>query len=258
MCKPPYPRETTDNEGEEYRLNLRPFLATLFVLFMVSGASQAVAAPSSTATAKQAVILSPLESWFQTWDMASFVSLLQQAGYHVDVLVNEQVSISFLKTGLAKYDLIILRTDYFNHESLNYFCSGEPVTSETAGTFAGEISAKELKIGACLGFSTLFLQDNYRNGTLRPGLVYALGGGTTDLSTQFLHAGSSVFIGFDQAFSLQWGRMDAYSEQLFKYLVMGYSVKDAQSELATYLDTGHGITADWPQFRWVGDGDYKI
>jgi len=239
-------------------LTLRPFLATLFVLFMVLGASHAVAAPSASSTTKQAVILSPLEGWMQTWNMATYVSLLQRAGYQVDVLQNEQVSISFLKTGLAKYDLIILRTDFFNDESLTYYCSGEPVTSETKGTYASEISAKELKIGVCLGFSTLFLQDNYANGTLRHGLVYALGGGTSELSGQFLRAGSSVFIGYDQAFSLQWGRMDAYSQQFLKYLVRGYSVKDAQVELRAYLITGHGVTADWPEFRWVGDGDYKI
>jgi hypothetical protein len=225
---------------------------------MVSGASQAVAAPSSTATSKQAVILSPLEGWMQTWNMASYVSLLEHAGYQVDVLLNEQVSIVFLKTGLAKYDLIILRTDFFNDESLTYFCSGEPVTSETKGTFASEISTKELRIGVCLGFSILFLQHNYATGTLQHGLVYALGGGTAELSGEFLRAGSSVFIGYDQAFTLQWGRMDAYSQQFLKYLVRGYSVEDAQVELRSYLITGHGVTADWPEFRWIGDGDYKI
>ena len=239
-------------------MNLRPFLATLFVLFMVSGVGQAFAAPSSTATSKQAVILSPLEGWMQTWGMVTYVSLLEHAGYHVDVLLNEQVSISFLETGLAKYDLIILRTDFFNEESLTYYCSGEPVTSETKGTFASEISAKELKIGACLGFSTLFLLHNYANGTLQHGLVYALGGGTSELSGEFLRAGYSVFIGYDLVFTLQWGRMDAYSQQFLKYLVRGYSVKDAQVELRSYLITGHGVTADWPEFRWVGDGDYKI
>jgi hypothetical protein len=247
----------TDNHREEHGLTLRPFVATLFVLFMISGASQAVAAPLSTATAKQAAILSPLESWMQTWNMVTYVSLLQYAGYQVDVLQNDQVSISFLKTGLAKYDLIILRTDFFNDESLTYFCSGEPVTSNTAGTFASEISAKELRIGVCLGFSILFLRDNYQNGTLH-GLVYALGGGTAELSGEFLRAGSSVFIGYDQAFSLQWGRMDAYSQQFLKYLVRGYSVEDAQVELRSYLITGHGVTADWPEFRWIGDGNYKI
>ena len=36
------------------------------------------------------------------------------------------------------------------------------MTSETKGTFASEISAKELKIGVCLGFSTLFLRHNYQ------------------------------------------------------------------------------------------------
>jgi len=194
----------------------------------------------------------------QTWNMVSYVSLLQHAGYTVDVLQNDQVSISFLKTGLAKYDLIILRTDFFNDESLTYFCSGEPVTSETKGTFASEIAAKELRVGVCLGFSILFLRDNYQNGTLQHGLVYALGGGTAELSGEFLRAGSAVFIGFDQAFTLRWGRMDAYSQQYLKYLVRGYSVEEAQVELRSYLIIGHGETADWPQFRWIGDGDYKI
>jgi len=240
-------------------LTLKPFLlAALFVLFTVSGAGQAVALSSSSETGKQAVILSPLEGWMQTWNMETYLFLLQHAGYKVDVLLNEQVSISFLKAGLAKYDLIILRTDFINDESASYYCSGEVVTSDTASTFANEISTGELKIGVCLGFSSLFLRHYYQSNSLKPGLVYVLAGASAELSSALLDAGASVFVGYDHVFTLQWGRMDAFSQAFLKYLARGYSVEDAQVELRLYLIMGHGVTADWPQMRLIGDLDYKI
>ena len=227
---------------------------------MVSGAGHAVAAPSFSETSKQAVILSPLEGWMPTWNMDTYVLLLQHAGYSVDVLLNEQVSISFLEVGLAKYDLIILRTDFFNDESANYYCSGEAVTDETSRTYVNEISAGELRIAVCLGFSPLFLQHWYQNNSLNAGLVYVLSGVSSGLSSAFLNAGASVFVGYDGELTLEWGRMDAYSQAYFKYLVRGFSVEESQMELRAYLVWGHGVTANWTQeqLRWVGDGDYKI
>jgi hypothetical protein len=203
------------------------------------------------------VFLSPLESWMPTWNLDSYVSLLERAGYHVDVLLNGDVSISFLRVGLAKYDLIILRTDSFGQESINYYCSGEQVTPQTLTKFANEISSKELQVGVCVGFSSIFLQNSYPKGSLH-GLVYVLASGAAELSSVFLGAGASVFISFNQFFTLRFGRMDAFSQAFFKYLSRGYSVKDAQQELNIYLKIGHGNTASWPQLDWKGDGNYKI
>jgi hypothetical protein len=193
-----------------------------------------------------------------TWNLDSYVLLLERAGYHVDVLLNEDVSISFLRVGLAKYDLIILRTDSFNQESLNYYCSGEPVTPQTPAKFANEIASKELKVGICVGFSSIFLENSYPIDSLRHGLVYVLAGGAAELSSIFLDAGASVFVSFNEFFSLGWGRMDAFSQVFFKYLSRGNTVKDAWQEVIFYLKLGHGNTASWPQLHWSGDGDYKI
>jgi hypothetical protein len=236
----------------------RFLLAALFILCVVSGIGQAVAVPSSGETSKQAVFLSPLERWMPTWSLDSYVLLLERAGYHVDVLLNEDVSISFLRVGLAKYDLIILRTDAFNLESMNYYCSGEQVTAQTSTNFANEISSKELQVGVCLGFSSIFLENSYQENSLRHGLVYVLASGAAELSSAFLGAGASVFVSYNEFFTLRWGRMDAFSQAFFKYLSRGCSVKDAWQELNIYLKLGHGNTASWPQLHWSGNGDYKI
>jgi hypothetical protein len=193
-----------------------------------------------------------------TWNMNGYVSQLEHTGYQVDILLNENVSITFLKSELADYDLIILRTDSFVQEGASYYCSGDPVTTETSATFASEISLGELQIGACLGFNTKFLQHNYPAGSLRPGLVYAVGGYTAELSWAFLAAGASAFIGYDGSFSLGWGRVDAMSIKMLGYLSQGYAVEDAVIQLYIYLNTGHGVTADWPSPYWSGDGSYKI
>jgi len=217
----------------------------------------AFAVPLPSGTSKQAVFLSPLEGWMPTWNLDAYISPLERAGYHVDVLLNENVSITFLRTGLAEYDVIILRTDSFAYEGFDFYCSGEPV-AKARTKFAAEITARELQVGACVGFSTLFLKQNYPGKSLRPGFVYAVGSTTAALSSTFLAAGATMFIGYYDARSLQWGRVDALSEKLFDYLSQGYSVNDAIIRLTRYLNTGHGSTATWPMLYCSGDGKFKI
>ena len=236
----------------------RILLIMLCVLTIATGVSNGFAMPFFTDASKQAVFLSPLEKWDPTWRLEAYISPLQRAGYQVDVLLNENVSISFLKTGLAKYDLIILRTDSFTLEGFSYYCSGETATFKSRATFAAEISSREVGIAACVGFSMLFLQHYYPAGSLRPALVYVLGGPSAELSSAFLSAGASAFIGYYEAYSIGWGRMDAYSQKLFEYLSQGYSVVDATMQMLAYLKTGHGNTADWPASYWAGDGSFTI
>jgi len=214
--------------------------------------------PFFSDTSKQAVLISPLERWMPTWNLDGYLSSLERAGYHVDVLFNEDASISFLKTGLTKYDLIILRTDSFEYEGLNYYCSGERATSSSRATFAEEISAREIRVGICVGFSLLFLQHNYPAGSLRPGLVYAVGGGSLELTSAFIAAGASVFIGYYDMYSLSWGHLDALSTKVLSYLSEGSTVRDATLQLYRYLVRGHGQSATLPSIYWNGNGDFKI
>jgi len=236
----------------------RILLVTLCVLSVVVSASSGFAMPLFTGASKQAVFLSPLEKWMPTWRLDVYKSLLEHAGYTVDVLVNENVSISFLKTGLAKYDLIILRTDAFTREGFRYYCAGDPTGSQARTEFAGDISSHEVEVGACVGFNILFLKHYYTTNTLKPGLVYVLGSMSAELSSSFLSAGAAAFIGYYDAQSIQWGRMDAYSVKLLYYLSQGYSVADAVLQLYIYLNTGHGKSADWPMPYWCGDATLVI
>ena len=251
--------ESTGRFGQEgYEMALKGILlVTLFVLTVAAGVGQIHAAPSFSGTSKQAVFLSPIERWMPTWDLNAYVSPLERAGYHVDVLLNENVSIAFLRTGLAKYDIIILRTESYAYEGFDYYCSGEPVTKART-EFSAEISAKELLVGPCVGFSILFLKDNYPANSLHHAFVYAVGSTTAALSSAFLSAGAAMFIGFYDEHSLQWGYIDSFSEKLFYYLAQGYTVNDAIIRLNRYIYTGHGSTADWPMLYCSGDGTFQI
>ena len=236
----------------------KALLTTLFILSVIAGASHASALSSFSEAGKQAVFLSPLEQWFPTWNLQDYLSPLEHAGYHVDVLLNENVSIAFLAENLTNYDIIILRTSWFELEGgMTFYCSGEPV-NQTSTAFAGEISSKELAIDFCVGFSALLLQSNYPPGSLRHGLVYVLGAAGGELSSVFLAAGSSVFIGYSEDYYLMWGRMDALSQALFRYLSEGSTVRDSVAQLYFYLCRGHGGTATWPLPSWIGDGRFKI
>lgn len=234
------------------------FLIALCVVGIGASTSEAFAVPFFADTSKQAVFLSPLERWMPTWRRDSYVSLLERAGYSVDLLLNENASISFLRSGLGKYDLIILRTDSFAKEGLDYFCAGDAAGFEARAEFAGEISLHEVAVGACVGFSTLFLKHYYTADTLKPGLVYVLGSASAELSSAFLAGGAVAFIGYEDAQSIQWGRMDCYSQKLVWYLSQGYSVLDSVIELYIYVHMGHGGSADWVMPYWCGDGTFKI
>ena len=234
-------------------------LAALCIFSVIVSASSAFAMPFfSEATSKEAVILSPLEKWMPTWGLESYVSLIEHAGYRVDVLLNENASIAFLKTGLANYDLIVLRTDTMIREGFTFYCAGDTSDFRAREIFGGEISLNEVEVGACVGFSVLFLAHYYPAGTLKHGLVYVLGSESGELSGSFTSAGAAAFIGYYGAHSIQWGRMDAYSIQLLYYLSEGFPVADAVLQLYIYLHTGHGKTADWVTPYWSGDGTYTI
>jgi hypothetical protein len=239
-------------------MNLKSLLLiTLCVLPLVTGISNGFAAPSFADATRRAVFLSPVEKTMPTWGFESYKSLLERAGYQVDVLLNENASISFFETGLAKYDLIILRTDSFTSEALRYYCAGDKADASARGTFAGEIALKEVMVSECVGFSILFLRNHYPASSLR-GLVIAIGSNTAELSTVFLKAGAAALIGYYDEHCMQWGTLDSYSLKLLYYLSKGYSVEGATIQLYIYLYTGHGKTADWILPYWAGNGSYKI
>ncbi|MGA2238495.1 MAG: hypothetical protein ABSG74_04715 [Candidatus Bathyarchaeia archaeon] len=239
-------------------MNLKSvILIALCVLPLLTGISNGFAAPSFAATTKRAVFLSPLENTEPTWGFDAYKSLLKRAGYQVDILLDGNASISFFETGLAKYDLIVLRTDSMVSEGMTYFCAGDKADASARGTFAGEIALKEVLVGECVGFSILFLQSHYPAGSLR-GLVIAVGSNTAQLSAGFLDAGAAALIGFNDEHCTQWGNLDSYSLKLLYYLSQGYSVEGANIELNIYLYMGHGTTADWILPYWAGDGSYKI
>jgi hypothetical protein len=236
----------------------RILLIALCVFVVAASAGHSHAAPFFSGTSRQAVFLSPLERWMPTWRLESYKSLLEGAGYHVDVLLNGDVSISFLKSGLAKYDLIILRTDSMYREGLNYFCSGDEPNRATRVALAGEISLREVYVGVCVGFNMLFMRHYYPASSLQGGFVYVLASNSAELSSVFLKAGAASFVGYNEGQSIQWGQMDAYSLKLIYYLSRGYTVRDAVLQLYTYLHVGHGGTADWTMVYWAGDGAYQI
>jgi len=239
-------------------MNLKSLLLiALCVLPLVTGISNGFAAPSFAGASKRAVFISPMENVEPTWGSESYKSLLERAGYQVDIVLDGNASISFFETGLAKYDLIVLRTDSFASEALTYYCAGDKADVSARGTFAAETALHEVKVEQCVGFSTLFLQNHYPAGSLR-GLVIAVGSNTADMSTVFLKAGAAALIGFYDEHCSQWGILDSYSLKLLYYLSQGYSVESANIQLYIYLYTGHGKTADWILPYWAGDGSYKI
>jgi hypothetical protein len=232
--------------------------ATLCLLSLVAATNEAFAMPSFAEAPKRAVFLSPLEDWYPTWNLNEYVSTIEQAGYQVDVFLGENVSIAFLKTGLSDYDVIIFRTDSFTSEGVNYYCSGEPPTTAARKEYAVEASNQEIEVGACVGFSHVFIRNHYPEGSLRKGLVFVIDGYSADLSFAFLKAGAAAYMGYYDARPLRFGCMDALSIKWLKFLGQGYTVKEAMLELYLYLSRGHGRDATWPSMFLEGDYGLRI
>jgi hypothetical protein len=230
----------------------------LCILTVTAGITNVAATSLFSGTSRLAAFMSPLEATMPTWHMERYVSMLENAGYKVDVLLNGNVSLAFLETGLAKYDVIILRTDYFTGEGFNYFCAGDPATRQTRSTYAGEIAKQEAAVEECTGFSMLFIMNHYPAGSLH-GFFYVISGASAELASVLLKAGADAFIGYyEDIYGLAWGRMDALAIQVLKYMSAGASIRDAFIQLYRYLMTGHGVTATLPPIYWYGDGDYKL
>jgi len=234
------------------------FVIALCGLAFASGTSNVFAAPFFAGTTKQAVFISPLENSESTWEARAQISLLEQAGYHVDVVLDGNATISFFETGLANYDLIILRTDAFRFEGFAYYCAGDHVNSTALETFGGMIASKEVQVGPCVGFSMLFLNHYYPASSLRSGLVFMPSSDSAEIASVFLQAGAAAFIGYNEGQSTQWGGLDAYSVKIIYYLSKGYSVAESVIQLYIYLHSGHGNAYDWVLPVWVGDGTYTI
>jgi len=214
-----------------------------------------------------AAFISPLERWEPTPNFDQYEATLKHAGYTVQMMSNGVASLSFLKTELTNYDLIIIRLDSFYYEGLSYFCSGEnfdPFNPQSradyATQYAPEINAHEISIaGPCVGLSMLYVLHNYHKSRVR-GLVLAFGPGTPELAAAFINGGAAAFISYaiPVEYSLAWGRFDLYSLTLLGILSEGYTIRDTVTQFYTRVMRGHGSTATWPSICWVGDGDYTI
>lgn len=245
-------------------------LVALCILGLGASASHVFAQPlkfDGPGGSGTAAFISPLERWESTPNFGQYEATLEHAGYTVQMISDEAASLSFLKTELTNYDLIILRLDSFYYEGLSYFCSGENFDpfnprsrTEYAAEYAAEIKAHEISIaGPCVGFSMLYILHNYQKSSLR-GLVFAIGSGTPELAAAFINGGTAVFISYDAPveYSLAWGRFDLYSATFLGILSEGYTVREAVTQFYGRAMRGHGSTAAWPSIYWVGDGNYTI
>ena len=234
------------------------FIIALCGLAFAAGTSNGFAAPSFAGTTKQAIFISPLETSMSTWAIESQILQLERAGYHVDVVLDGNATISFFETGLSNYDLIVLRTDAFTWEGLRYYCAGDHPDNKARAALSGMIALKEVQVAACVGFNMLFLRHYYPAGSLRSGLVIMPSSFSAEIASVFLQAGAAAFIGYNEGHCMQWGYLDSFSLKILYYLSKGYSVADTMIQLYIYLHTGHGKSADWMMPESFGDGTYKI
>jgi len=221
------------------------FIATLVTPTMVNvlNASYVSAQPSftppltpglaSTESHRGALILSPISS-FDPWrpeDLALIRSYLAKAGYTVTYLENTAVTINVLTNQLNNYDIVIWRSQVYEHNHITYYYVGQMNDPTTQRSYASDFASGCLDYSSgILGASVDFFANHFNQVSLSNVKLFVLIASVSDsLSSIFLSAGASSIIEFTGVFSMQFAFADDIATGIFAYLAQGNSVANAVS-----------------------------
>lgn len=232
--------------------------SVLLVLFISTQAISVHAQP-------RAIILSPYENFSPFATAAQIKSTLGSAGFAVDIVNGQNVTVDLLKTVFKNYDFIIYRTGATCCAFVNYsfsFISGEPTNPATINKYASDISAGRVsyRTNQFLEITNNFLQYYYPPGSISANhLVFLYAPLSLRMGTLFKDAGVRTVIGYNGEISFQFGEGDEMAFYLTESLVTGSMVKDSV-DLIRQLVTGRfsGTTNQLDSIGFYGDGKFKL
>jgi hypothetical protein len=189
---------------------------------------------TSTHSQSNALILSPISArvpW-RPQDLASLQASLGQSGYNVTYLENTAVTVDFLTTQLNNYDVVVWRSNVYEHNHITYYYLGQMNNPTTQQAYASDFALGWLDDShGILGGSISFFATHFTSGSFSNVKLFVLIASMSDgLASTFLGAGAKSIIVFTGVFSLQFGVADDLAHGIFSYLAQGNSVAASVSK----------------------------
>ena len=192
---------------------------------------------ASAQSQRSALILSPISA-FDPWrpeDLASIQNALTQAGYNVTDLENTAVTLSVLTTQLNDYNIVIWRSQVYDHNHITYYYVGQMNDPTTQQSYASDFASGWLDdSNGIVGASIDFFANHFSQGSLsNVKLVVLIASMSDSLASTFLSAGASAIIEFTGVFSMQFAFADDIATGIIEYLAQGNSVANSVSMTIT-------------------------
>ncbi len=213
-----------------------------FILPTVLNASSVSAQPSlipspphlaSGQSQPGALILSPI-SVYDPWrpeDLVGIQNALTQAGYSITDLENTAVTLDVLTTQMNNYQVVIWRSNVYEHNHITYFYVGQLNDPTTQLSYASDFASGYLDAShGILGASVSFFSNHFGQNSLSNIKVMMLISSDSDsIASIYLSAGAQSIVDFTGIFSLEFGTADDLAYGIFAYLAQGNSVANSVS-----------------------------
>lgn len=243
----------------------RLFLSFLLAFLIISTASSVLFAPVHAAiiSSHRALILSSVESLVPSYyrDVADYLGGM---GYAVTILLNRQVTVNVLTSGLSQYDIVYWRTAKYDVRHVDYWFVGEFATPALKAAYQSDFAAGSLDgTDGIVGASVSFF-DKYFTPSSMVGVKLLIVEASDGLSIAMdaVKAGATAAIYAYTTISLQFGTNDYWIQSLVELLSMGYTVQNALwtiIEPYLYGDAGrYGGQEAIPPFWYYGQGNATI
>jgi hypothetical protein len=236
-------------------------LPTVTSATTVAAQFQLPANPISAQAERKALILSPINELvpMRRLDLSDINDSLTQAGYTVTYASDTAVTLNLLTTQLNSYEVVILRTNVYDHFHVDYYYIGQLDNSATALSYASDFASGALDNShGHLGASISFFYNHFGPGSLSNVKLFILVTSMASaLANILVHSGVKSVINFDGVFSLQFGVVDYVTGTVLRFLANGYDVADSVSlTMAPFLNLNLRDPIDYlsvPSLVYTGD-----
>jgi len=182
-------------------------------------------------TSNRAVIISSLDKFspMRKADLQSLNDSLTRAGYTVTYLKDGEVTVDLMTTQLNNYQIIIWRTDAYEHNHVVYWYLGQEVNKASTQAYASDFTTDQLdSADGIIGANVNFFSSHFNPSTLpNVKLMIIVSSMSSIIAPYFVTAGVKAVIDFAGIIDMQFNWIDYLTAGIVRLLGEGYSVADA-------------------------------
>jgi len=155
---------------------------------------------------------------------------LKNAGYNVTFMRDSQITLTFFRTQLNNYDIIIWRTNAYDWRHTIYWYLGELDNKKARDAYATDFASGAVdNTNGILGISLKFITEYYPAGSSLANveLFMIVSSVSAYVGPFLIKAGVKSVIDYYGAFSLSADIIDYITMMIVRFLAAGNTVKDA-------------------------------